>query len=382
MKGHVRKRGSKWVFVIDVGRDEKTGKRIRKWFSGFNTKKEAEKAMAQKIHELNMGTYVEPSKLTLGDYLYQWLENYAKVNTAPRTYEGYEMIIKKHIIPSLGHITLDNLKPLHIQRYYSDKLSHGRTDGTGGLSAQTVLHHHRVLKEALEQAVKWQLIVRNVADAVEPPRPKKVQMVTLNKQEISKLLETAKDSPFFPIIFTAIYTGMRRGEILGLRWRDINFHNRVISVRQTLQAVKGKGLIFKEPKNGKERTVSIPDSLIDLLKKQKIKQNENKLRFGPAYNDFDLVFAQPNGNPFQPSELSRGFNKIIKKAEITPIRFHDLRHTHATLLLEQGVHPKIVSERLGHSSINITLDTYSHVLPNMQEEAANKFDDLIKKSKI
>ncbi|WP_339063632.1 tyrosine-type recombinase/integrase [Tepidibacillus marianensis] len=377
MKGHVRKRGSKWAFVLDIGRDEKTGKRIQKWFSGYNTKKEAEKAMTQKVHELNTGAYVEPSKLTLRDYLYQWLENYAKVNTAPRTYEGYEMIIRNHLAPSLGHIVLEKLKPLHIQKYYSAKLTNGRFDGMGGLSAQTILHHHRVLKEALEQAIKWQLIIRNVADAVEPPRPQKIEMVTLNKEEVSKLIEAAKGSPLFPIIFTAIYTGMRRGEILALRWKDININNKMISVRQTLQAVKGKGLIFKEPKSGKERTVSIPDSLIEQLKKQKIKQRENKLLLGQIYSDQDLVFAQKNGSPFQPSEVTRGFNKIIKESGITKVRFHDLRHTHATLLLEEGIHPKIVSERLGHSSINITLDTYSHVLPNIQEEAANRFNELL-----
>jgi integrase len=374
MRGHIAKKGKRWYPVIDI-RDE-NGKRKRKWLQGFDTKKAAQAFLNEKLNEIQKGTFVQTSDMTVADYLRYWLNNYAKPNTAPRTYEGYEMIVDKHLIPALGHLKLEKLQPLHIQKYYTDALVHGRKDGKGGLSHRTVLHHHRVLHEALGQAVKWQLVVRNVADAVEPPRPERHEMQTLTSEQVRILLEEAKKTQYYALIYTAIHTGMRRGELLGLRWQDINFDTNTISVRQTLQRVVGKGLIFREPKTQKSRRpISIPPSLCELLKKLKIQQAKDKLLLGEAYQDLGLVFTQRDGTPFEPSEVGRVYRSILKKANLPPVRFHDLRHTHATLLLEEGIHPKVVSERLGHSTIGITLDTYSHVLPTMQEEAALRLDE-------
>ncbi|MBA4541952.1 site-specific integrase [Thermoactinomyces daqus] len=379
MKGHVRKRGSKWCFIIDLGRDPETGKRKQKWFSGFNTKKEAERAMATKIHELNQGVFIEPSKITLEDYLKRWLQDYALTNCAPRTYEGYESIIRNHLIPSLGKITLDRLKPMHIQKYYSDKLDHGRSDKKGGLSARTVHHHHRLLHKALEQAVKWQVITVNPVRAVSPPKPKRKQIQVLTRDEVLLLLKAAENSKLYEPIFFAVNTGMRRGEIFALRWSDVDFENQLISIRRTLHRTKDSGFVFRDSAktDGSRRSIAVSDSVVKMLKKIKRKQLEQKMALGPAYQDHDLIFCRPDGTPFDLDYLSKAFGQFIRKANLPPIRFHDLRHTHATLLLQQGEHPKVVSERLGHSTITITMDLYSHVMPNMQKEAAQKLDNLL-----
>jgi integrase len=379
VKGHVRKRGTKWAFIIDLGRDEVTGERQQKWFSGFNTKKEAERALAEKINEVNKGTYIEPSDLTLSEYLRGWLQDYAKVNCAPRTYEGYEYIIRDHIIPSLGRITLDKLKPMHIQRYYSQRLQNGRRDGKGGLSPRTVLHHHRVLREALQHAVKWQLLSYNPADAAEAPKPQRKKFNVLSKDEVHKLLDAASKTPYYEAIYMAINTGMRRGEIYGLQWADINFTNKTVGINQTLQRLKGEGLVFRETTktDGSRRSIAISDNVISMLQKIKTKQKENRLLCGPLYEDHDLVFSNTHGTPINIDYVSQQFGYLVKKIGLQHVRFHDLRHSHATLLLEQGEHPKVVSERLGHSSITITMDLYSHVTPNMQKEAAKKLDDFL-----
>jgi integrase len=379
LKGHIRKRGNKWCFVIDIGCDPKTGKRRQKWFSGFSTKKEAERAMAAKIHELNQGIFVEPAKITLEEFLKRWLEDYARINCAPRTFEGYEYIIREHLIPAIGKITLDKLKPMHIQNYYSYKLTKGRKDGSGGLSARSVYHHHRVLHEALEYAVRWQVIAINPVKAVAPPRPQRQQINVLSREEVHQLLAAAKGTKFYDPIFFAINTGMRRGEIFAVRWSDVDFEKQIISVRQTLQRIKGKGLVIRNTTktDGSRRSIAVSKSVISMLKQIKKKQETEKIAFESAYQDNDLVFCNPDGTPFNIDYFSREFGRLIRRNNLPPVRFHDLRHTHATLLLQQGEHPKVVSERLGHSTITITMDLYSHVMPNMQKEAAQKLDDFL-----
>ncbi|WP_342042830.1 site-specific integrase [Bacillus sp. OTU2372] len=377
MRGSIKKDGNSWNVVFDLGKDPVTGKRKQKRKRGFKTKKEAEKYINEQLNAIDKGTYFEPSEITLSEYLDYWLENHAKPNTAHRTYENYQYMINLHLKPVLGPIKISKLQPSHLQEYYAQKLSNGKID-EGGLSAQSVKHHHRLIFKALKDAVKWQLIVRNVAEAVTPPKTRKVEMQTWDNEQVKVFLNVSKDSPYYPIYLTAINTGMRRGEVLGLRWQDIDFDNNIVYVRQSLQEVKNVGLTFKEPKSGKTRSISVTPSLIKELKKIYKQQLENKLLIGQGYKDLDLVFAQRNGKPIQPTEMARNYRKIVDLSGLPYIRFHDLRHTHATLLLKQGVHPKVVSERLGHSTIGITMDTYTHVLPNMQKEAALLLEQLIK----
>ncbi len=233
---------------------------------------------------------------------------------------------------------------------------------------------HRLLRAALQQAVRWQLLARNPADAVDPPRPPKTEMKALTEAETAALLRVAEMSNLYLPILVAVVTGLRRGELLGLRWSDIEFGTGETSVQRTLEQTS-EGLRFKEPKTQKaSRTVTIPAIAVDALKAHKVHQAERRLMLGPAYEDHGLVFARDDGSPWPPDTFSTAFAVLIRRSSLPHVRFHDLRHSHASQLLRQGVHPKVVSERLGHSSVKTTLDIYSHVVPGMQHDAAVGID--------
>lgn len=377
MRGHVRKRGSTYSIVFDLGRDPTTGKRKQKWISGFKTKKEAEKALSDIIAKLTQGDFAEPSKQILTEYMQYWLEVYAKPNVSPKTYKRYADIIRLYISPTIGQLRLDKLRPLHIQDLYNKAIK-DKTDGGFGLSPASALYIHRVLHQALKHAVKWQMLIRNPADAVEPPKTTKPQMHVLTEKDIEAVLnELVNDAIFMPT-YLAIMTGMRRGEICGLKWSDIDFDKGVMYIQRSLQRINGI-LQEKQTKTSQSsRSVALSTETINLLKKHKAKQAQEKLMMGQLYQDNNYVCAWPDGRPMDPDYLTHRFAKVVSKLGLQA-RFHDLRHTHATLLLKEGIHPKIVSERLGHSEIRITLDTYSHVLPQMQREAAEKLDKIIAK---
>jgi len=377
MKGHIRKRGeNSWAIVVDLGPDPETGKRRRQWQTVKGTKRDAERVRREILHSIETGTHVKPIKMTVGQFLNQWLEDYVAINTAPKTAEGYRVIVNRHLIPNLGAILLTQLQPSHLQGYYTRALSHGRVDGKGGLSARTVLHIHRVISEALTHAAEWQMVARNIAMAVKPPRPRQPQITTLAQEEVGVFLSEAAASPYYDLFYTALYTGMRRGELLGLRWKDIDLDLAQLSVSQTIQRIPGKGFVIQEPKTGRSRrSIALSPSVCILLRQRREHQQSESILLGKAWHDDALVFGNLDGQPLDPSTLTHAFRRIVKKAAIPHIRFHDLRHTHATLMLKQGIHPKIVSERLGHSNIGITLDTYSHVMPGLQEAAARRFEE-------
>jgi integrase len=374
MKGHIRQRGKRsWAVVLDVGRDA-NGKRRQKWHPVKGTKKDAQREMARLLHTIYTGAYVEPSRMTLREYLELWLKDYAATHVSAKTSERYDEIVRIHVIPSLGHHALAKLHPLHIQACYSEALQKGRKYGKGGLSAQTVLHLHRVLREALQHAVRLQLLARNPADAVEPPRPQRREMKYLDEASTARLLQAADGTALYLPILLAVTTGMRRGEILGVRWQDLDLDAATLSVRQSLEQTK-IGLAFKQPKTQKSRrVVALPNMTVEVLRRHRLEQVKYKLLFGPDYHDQDLVCARANGSPWPPDSFTSSFSEFIRKTSVSVVRFHDLRHTHATHLLRHGIHPKVVSERLGHSTVGITLDVYSHVLPDMQEEAARRVD--------
>ncbi|MGD0794457.1 MAG: site-specific integrase [Dehalococcoidales bacterium] len=255
-------------------------------------------------------------------------------------------------------------------------LERGRRDGKGGLSAQTVKHHHRVLHEALKYAAKHGIIIRNIAEAVDPPRPDSKEMVTLEPDNVHIFLDAAHETPYYVLFYTKLYTGLRRSELLGLRWRDIDLDLATLSVVQTLHHVPRKGYIFREPKTKRSRRlIDLSPSLALLLRGHRDNQELERKLLGRLLMPDDLVFSYPEGTPLPPNSVTKAFCKLAKSLGMSGIRLHDLRHTHATLMLKQGVHPKVVSERLGHSSVAITLDTYSHVLPGIQAAAALRFDE-------
>jgi integrase len=367
MKGYFRKRGTKWSFSIDVGRDPETGKRKQKTVSGFKTKKEAEKACAEMITKIEKGEYVEESKETLGEFLIEFMENKVKHSIRASTYHNQIFMTKKQLLPALGSKKLKDIKPLDIQKFYSKKMEEG-------LSAAYIKQLHSILTKAFRTALEWGLIEKNVMATVKAPRIQKKNMAIWTMKEANQFLEYVKERKFFIVYVLAIYTGMRKGEILGLRWRDCDLENNTISIQQTLYKTNGT-FVFQEPKTkGSKRIITISDFVVHCLKKQKARQNEWKLRLGQAYQSSDLVAANWVGTPIDPTHLHCDFKSSIQKAGVPVIRFHDLRHTHATLLLQMGENPKVVSERLGHADVSITLDTYAHVLPNMQKDLAKKFD--------
>jgi integrase len=376
MKGHIyqRAKGS-WTIVYDLPMDDVTGKRRQKSQRVKGTKRDAERSLREVLLSLEQGSYVKPNKITLGELLRQWLREYASMNTTDRTQESYTSIVERHLIPALGKISLINLQAQNIQDYYAKKLSEGRADGKGGLSARSVVYHHRILSKALDYAVKMGLVVRNVAKVVEPPRVARVTMQTLSQEEVSRFLDVARDTDYYVYFATLLYTGLRRGELLALRWRNLDLNRGKLSVVETAYRLGSGEYRIKEPKTPQSRrTVILPSSLIELFKVYRFDQELLRIQLGISLNADDFVFIRPDGSPINPNAISLAFRRIIKRAGLRDIRIHDLRHTHATLMLKAGIHPKVVSERLGHANIGITLDIYSHVLPGLQEAAAEKFD--------
>jgi integrase len=382
MKGHIRRRSKgSWTIVLDVGRDPETGKRRQQWHTIRGTKRDAERALREMLVALEKGTYVKPSRLTLGEWLMQWFNSYVIMHTTPRTQESYYSIMYHHLIPSLGEIPLAQLQPQHLQSYYAHAFAQGRLQNGGHLSERSVLYHHRILSEALSHAVKMGLVARNVAEVVDPPRPARPKMTTLAPDDIPKFLEAARETPYYVFYSTLLYTGLRRGEGLALRWRNVDLDMASLSVVETAYKLGNGEYVIKEPKTShSRRTVALPPSLALLLHQYRLDREQLLIQLGRRLTADDFVFARIDGSPLDPNAVTRTFAKLISKLGLPHIRLHDLRHTHATLMLKAGVHPKVVSERLGHAGIGITLDTYSHVLPGLQEAAAERFDSMLEEN--
>ena len=369
MRGHITKRGkNSYSIAISLGKDL-TGRYKQQWVSVKGTKKDAEKRLSELLHQLDTGTFMKPSKTTLAEYLGRWLQDYAKPNLSPRGFERYQGIITKHLIPDFGSIILTQLKPEHLQKHYTAKLNEG-------LSARTIRYHHAVIHKALQTAVKWGLVIRNVADGVDVPRARRNEMQTWDEDDIITFLEAAKDSHYYALFHTALFTGMRRSELLALQWRDIDFHQ--IHINRSLHQLRDGSYVFTQPKSAKSRrTIALSPSSVLTLTEHKERQEGIRAMLGTLLKNDDLVFSTPEGKPLRPNTISRAWTMLAARAGVKVIRFHDARHSHASLMLKQGVHPKIVQERLGHASIQMTLDTYSHVAPGLQQAAAESFDKLL-----
>jgi integrase len=371
MRGRIIKRkGSiNYTIVLQIGLDPVSGKRKQRWITAGTSKRDAEKKLANLINDLDSGSYIKPNKTTVAWYLRRWLIECCKPNLSPRSYERYTGIIEKNLIPAVGNILLTDLRPEHIQRHYAKMVDKG-------LAARTVRYDHIVIHGALRTAVKWQLVSRNVADAVEPPKAKHSEMQIWDADEVAQFLEAAKTTPYYVLFYSVLYTGARRSELLGLSWRHIDFLYSQISIERGLHWTKNEGYVLTQPKSAKSRrTIALPPSLTLLLKTYKEKQEYARVLVGKPLTEDDLVFAHPDGSPLFPNTVSRAWGLLAKKAGVKVIRFHDARHSHATLLLRQGAHPRVVQERLGHSTIATTLDVYSHVTPGIQEAVAARFDE-------
>jgi integrase len=379
MRGHIIKRyKNSYTIVLNLGVDPSTGKRKQQWVSVKGTKKEAEIRLSELLNQLDTGIFMKPAKTTLAEFLERWLKDYAYPNLSPRTAEGYDHIIRRHLIPSLGNIALIQLKPEHLQKYYSEKLSSGRCDGKGLLSTRTVRHHHMTIHNALQNTVKWGILTRNPAEAIDLPHCQRPEWHTLNEDDVNTLLEAAKPTPYYVLFYLAIFTGMRLSELLALRWCYIDLLLCQIYVTRTLHLLRDGNIVYRSPKTAKgRRMIALSPSTALVLREHKESIILNRAMMGIPLEDTDLVFSQLDGRPLLPNTVTHAWIKLVRRIGMDHIRLHDARHSHASLMLKAGTHPKIVQERLGHSSIQITLDTYSHVAPGLQEAAANRFDEMV-----
>jgi integrase len=371
MRGHITKRGkNSYTIVLSLGNDSVTGKRKQHWESVKGTKKDAEKRLSELITQIDTGGFVKPGKISLGEYLERWLKDIWP-SLAPSTSQTYQFFVNRHIKPALGQIPLTKLRPEHLQHLYSDKL-------TTGLGQRSVRYIHITLHKALKNAVKLGMIARNPADAVTPPRVQRPELRTWDEDDIQTFLEYAKDSLYYTLFFTALYTGMRRSELLALRWGDIDFIMGQVHVNRSLHYLKAGEIEFRQPKTASgRRSIALPASAILTLTEHMEKQKLDRAMLGKPLTDSDLVFSSLEGKPLLPDTVTHAWNNLVRRTGLKPITLHSCRHTHASLLLKQGIHPKVVQERLGHSSIQTTIDTYSHVAPGLQEAAAKCFDELL-----
>lgn len=375
MAGQIVNRGNKtWVVRIYLGRGA-NGKRKYKNKTIHGTKSDAQQYLNAKLREKDLGIVADASDKTLSEFIDLWLETSARPRVSERTADGYKFQLDKYVRHLIGDIKLENLNRLDIEKVYAEMQKNG-------LSARTVRHVHTTLKNALKQAIKWEYLQKNPAEFCELPKVIKKEIRVLPPNEANEFIKVANETRNGLIFEFALLTGMRPEEYLGLQWKDIDFERYTAQVRRALVRHRGKWS-FQPTKTAKSnRIISLPKPLVKKLKSHKIDQNKRRLKKGVVWNDYDLIFCNREGLPLDMQNLTyRYFRPILKKAKLKQIRLYDLRHTHATLLLIDGINPKIVAERLGHSSVVLTLDTYSHVIPTMQKETAEKLEKMFYENK-
>jgi integrase len=374
--GHIRERShGSFEIRYSLGTDPATGQRKIATTTIRGTKKDAERELRRLLHSLDTGEHVDPTRMTMRQWLVTWLAT-VKQEVAPRSHDRYLSIVNHHLLPAFGNLPVAKLAPAHIRKLYNDLAETGRADGKSGpLAPRSRRQIHRVLSAVLARAVSDQVIARNPADVFKRQLPKaeRKEMLTLDAEQSSALLDTLYGGELYWPVVLALATGMRRGEALALRWRSVDLDRGAIRIVESLEQT-GRGLRFKSPKNGRGRTIVLPTFAAEELRRRKREQAEQLLSLGIRQGGATLVCARADGEPLSPVRLTHMFSNFIAKSDLPRIRFHDLRHTHATQLLLSGVHPRIAQERLGHSTVALTLDLYSHVTASMQEEAAAKID--------
>ncbi len=356
-----RKSDGRWVGSLSLPDG------TRKVFYG---KKQSEviAKLDQAANDLRRGMLTVGSNTTLQEYLENWLENVHKPTVRLSTYLNYRKLLNNYLLPGLGRVKIHKLTPQQVQAFYSQQIG-------AGLAPKTVNNIHGVLHKALDNAVKWNILPRNVCDAVTPPRIPRKEKNVLTKQQAHTLLEEVKAHRLEALLTLAITTGMREGELLALHWQDISFDGCSLQVKRAVSYLKGYGYVESEPKTAKSRrTIRLPLFVVDVLKRHKAQQEKQRREAGSAWIEKDLVFTNAQGYFYSSSTLRKVFRRFLVSIDLPHMRFHDLRHSAATILLAMHVHPKVVQEILGHSQITMTLDVYSHALPSMQEEVTKQWD--------
>ena len=377
--GSIRKRdtaeGKTWQITIELPKDPITGKRIRKYKTVEGTKKEAERAMHEYIRELEKGYYVTDSKITINEWIDTWLDVYITPNVSPTTLSRYQGMIKRYIKPIIGSMQVQNLNTLAVQAWVNGL----KTSPSSGkpMAAATIKHAYHVLKGSMDKAVLAGIISRTPCAGIMLPKGQKKAAVIYNEAQIQQLIGAAKGTEMELVIDMELCLGLRRGELLGLWWQDIDWDKKQVHIVRNRVVVNGKSVV-KEPKTANGvRIIDMPDQLVQKLRKHKLTCTGNRMRLGSAYTDSDYIIVHPDGRPIYPEYLSQMLTKLQKKANLPQYRFHDLGHLCATIMLLQGVNVKVAQERLGHKDISTTMNIYSHVLPSSARDAAEKIGSLV-----
>lgn len=380
MQGHIHRRvhttndgrtTTTWYVVVDRERD-KNGKRRQKWHGGFATRKEAEAARAKIVNDINTGDYISATTTTVETYLRNtWLPT-VRARLKSSTWDSYSRNLELHVYPPLGTVALQRLTGASLNALYAELLLSGRRNGPGGLSARSVRYIHTILHKAFSDALDTQLIRYNPAERAKPPKPEKStgnELRFWQPHELRRYLASVRGTRLYAAWHLSAMTGMRRGEVLGLRWKDVDLDRARLSVRHTIISVAYE---MKEstPKTHRPRVIDLDPATVEVLRGHQASQAEEQAARGAGCTSQDLVFARENGTPIHPERFSQLFDLEVKRSGLPRIRLHDLRHTHATIALRAGVPVKVISERLGHESPAFTLRQYAHVMPGMQAEAA------------
>jgi integrase len=345
--------------------------RKRKTLYG-KTRAEVAAKLAKALSDREGGLTFDANNMKLDDYLRLWLTDSVRDSVRPATYEGYARQVRNHLTPTLGPIKLRTLTPAHLRGLYRDKLD-------SGLSPRTVQYIHVTIHKALKQALNDGLVPRNVAEAVKPPQVRREEIQPLTPEQTKRLVEFVSEDRLEALYVLAVTAGLRQGELLGLKWEDVDLDHGILRVKRTLSGIKDGKPVFGTPKTAKgRRSVKLTAKAVEALEKHRERQIEERKQLVKLWRDCGLVFPTRVGTPISRHNLvTRSFKPLLVRAGLPDIRFHDLRHTCATLMLVVGTNPKVVQEMLGHANVSITLDTYSHLLPNMQGEAVGRLDNLL-----
>jgi integrase len=368
-RGSVRRKDGAWSYRVDLGPDPATGRRRQVARQGFRTRKAAEAALGEVLSAVATGSAVNRSRTTTGEYLDDWLVS-QQHRLRPTTMHSYKLAVAR-IRPRLGGVAVQALTPLQIERFYADLLREGGSRGQP-LSSKTVRNSHVVLRKALADAERLGLVSRNAAASARPPSSVPREFATWTSEDLREFFTAIRDERIYPALVVVATTGMRRSEVLGLRWSDVDLDGARLSIVQTLTAVNGEPVIGPTKTSRSRRTVYLDMQTVGVLREHRRRQREERLIAGPAWDaSTDLAFRDEAGVLLHPDWFTREFGRLVIVSGLRPIRLHDLRHTYATLALKAGVHPKVVSDRLGHATVGITLDLYSHVTPAIARDAAD-----------
>ncbi len=364
-----QRKDGRWCAAVTVGRD--AGGRLKRRYLYGATRREVQQALTKLLVDRQNGVDIVPASQTLGQFLVRWLEDTVRPTAARNTYGNYALIVRKHIVPVLGEVPLAKLTPQQCQRLYRQMQDKGLT--------RTVRLVHAVLHRALGQAAKWGLVPRNVADLVDAPRVPRKEQRPLDPEELASFLQAARGDRLYALYVVAVATGLRMGEVLGLRWEDLDLDRGSMNVRRSLQWFND-GPHLADLKTAKSRrTIILPPVALDALRAHRDAQVAERRVAGAAWREHGLVFTTGIGTPLNPSGVrNRSFHRVLARAGLPRIRFHDLRHTMATLMLHHGENPKVVQEMLGHSTIQMTMDTYAHVITGAQEAAAARMEGILR----